>query len=300
MISLPSHSSFRRIPIPKFALAFTLIELLVVIAIIAILASLLLPSLARAKGGARRIVCMNNVHQLSLAMIFYVDEKSVYPPFQTPNSFNFWPEALLPYTRSAWTNSLYRCPDYKGLWAFPKTNEWGFPDNLALRNLRFGSYGYNGQDEEKPYNLDLGNAYDQANAKTFVYRQVREKEVTHPADMVALGDATLVQIDWKTNAATGYSFLSTVPKQGGTNAPRVFAGRGLLSKRPYFSSSYLPGNWFDPPSVIAARKFTRTRHEDRYNVAFCDGHLELLKHDKLYEFSDTAVRHWTRNHEPIP
>jgi prepilin-type N-terminal cleavage/methylation domain-containing protein len=109
---------------------FTLVELLTVIATIAILASLLLPVLSKAKIKAQRTACLSNLRQLGLAWVLYKDDNSgllteSYPvnnpdvwvmgdmtnPDEVGNADLIRAGKLYPYNRSV---PLYHCPTDQG------------------------------------------------------------------------------------------------------------------------------------------------------------------------------------------
>jgi prepilin-type N-terminal cleavage/methylation domain-containing protein len=103
---------------------FTLIELLVVIAIIAILAGMLLPTLAKSKQKAQGIFFMNNHRQLTLAWISHADDNNGKFAYASPNNLNTYdPDTWMggivdfdPGNRSNWdvTQDIQRSP----LWPY--------------------------------------------------------------------------------------------------------------------------------------------------------------------------------------
>ena len=133
---------------------FTLIELLVVIAIIAILASMLLPALNKAREQAHKSSCLNNLKTQGTAVQQYVSDNNIFPYFGNDqvngfrSGFSSWKAQILPYIMKEDPNpgesyrgkqmgyGVFRCPLWKESNHPTFTN--GFGSDYSFR----GGYGY--------------------------------------------------------------------------------------------------------------------------------------------------------------
>jgi prepilin-type N-terminal cleavage/methylation domain-containing protein len=159
-------------------LAFTLIELLVVIAIIAILASLLLPSLARAKSKGQGIKCISNLKQLGIALRIWTDEnENRYPWAEQRRSTPLF-STNLPAISEVLSNNVggaiavFQCPN----------------DNQNYFRIEGSSYEwnaiYNGQPVDRPNAFRSQLMYD--------YENFHMAGGTNGAKNVLMGDGRAV------------------------------------------------------------------------------------------------------------
>ncbi|HXP60004.1 MAG TPA: H-X9-DG-CTERM domain-containing protein [Dongiaceae bacterium] len=278
---------------------FALIELLVVIGVIAILAALLLPALSRAKVAADSAACRSNLRQWALALQMYVQDSKVYPVCGVVTADGTWVDSptvqwydhLARYLGSDW-------PKWDGYRYRPSSQSCvgvcpGYARLPGGYNWTSGSYAYNTRGTD-PFSVEGGYGFiggtdvdpiEWTILSSTTY--VKDDQVASPSQMIAIGDALLEVCD-----PSGFPFFPLGEK--------VFGG-GDLSPADFGMAVECGITSPDGGAHEAERAATRRRHGGRFNIAFCDAHVESLKPAALFDVRKDQIRkRWNRDNLPHP
>jgi len=252
----PSNLKMRIFHIPS---SFTLIELLVVIAIISMLTALLTPTLREAKESAYAVTCMSNLHQTSVALALYGEDRRIYPASTAlvPGFGNIsWYAKLGPYLEKTATNSA-------GL-PFFRTNVSAVlscPSSPIKRN----NNGFN-----PAYACHYRIFRDQLSSVT---PETAYPFLERPAEVIVVMDA----VQWADrNEGCWPYILFTGVGAGAANNYNPATADNLLSTGPDADS------W----AICAPSGYTtwpRWRHKGKANALFLDGHIGSLSKSEFFE-----------------
>jgi prepilin-type N-terminal cleavage/methylation domain-containing protein/prepilin-type processing-associated H-X9-DG protein len=245
--------------------AFTLIELLVVIAIIAILAAILFPVFAQARGKARQASCMSNMKQLGLAILQYnQDYDSTFVMGGTRDWGAWWPALVQPYVK---TLEVFSCPDGRMGGTFVTANRplRGLPIDYAanglMRNLGGGQILPAG-----PMPCIQGHLFTRST------EVMAEDVIKRPAESILVAEK---HCDEASTGGPGYGLIHAGDKAG-NNSNWV----GSIFDNDFYVA--VPGKIPDGSrSATAAypngrRGAVTSRHQGMTNFLFCDGHVKAM------------------------
>ena len=117
---------------------FSLIELFVVVSIVALLISLLLPAIKKAKASGRSVVCLSNQRQLGFACMAYFDDTDTMPDWYVddPNTYPFTNVHLTFFGVESWGYGFAVRTDLGSVWPYYQDQRAAYCPDWKVRLLR--------------------------------------------------------------------------------------------------------------------------------------------------------------------